>query len=1260
MKQDIIERVKEANDIVEVIGERQNLRRAGANYVGVCPFHADTTPSLTVSRAKQIYKCFACGAGGDVIKYVMETERVTFYEALRMLARRAHVELPEEREESADDRRLRLERERLYGEARRLHGELLEGRGESEFFRYLSERGITQEAADVFGLGYGRSGFFRGRVTYPFFDAGGNVIGFTGRLTGWSKGCQMPKYKNSDESAIFHKGNVIFGLPQAKGEIVRKGYAVWVEGQNDVITMWQRGVRNVVCGSGSAMTEGHVRMLSRFTRSVTLMFDGDKAGRDATLKAMGTLLKAGMGVKAVRLPDGEDPDTFAQKRDDVEEVVSRAAGWGAYLLAEYPFVEDDIDGNAERVERLVEYAVLVDSDVKRGEFVKGICSRFGIGADVLRGRVKPVPRTDRWQNGYYGMDEAKEVMKERGGEWHLTFDEEVFCEGVCESAVILWKGKAGKHAVQSFRSEVNTVYVDGGELRFAEGCAGTEVDVCYRLHCGGVSVIVEREDGAVLFVDWLIDEIGGFYAQLNSNDKAAALDMALHTIAHTPGSLQTIKGKEWRERFGLGKSEYNKLLGEVFAEIRDRGSMERRKDDFQDMRPFDLNLLPDYVVQDETLKKVYDLYGYYPLLKNDGTRCAYAFRNDKGEGHTMLSNCYVEPLIHLYSQNDLNNKRIVKINHISEQAVYYEWPSTAFVSLQTFMRQLILAGAYNFGGTAVQFDRLRNNLLSGFTKCELLTVYGWQKEGFWAFPNAIYHRKEEGGPNVIEYTNNIGVMTHRRINYYSPACSEISVGKDSAQGSQYQQDRYMMYKDIPEGERISFAEWAALMDEVYKINDNGKWAVLFDVMTCFRDFIFETRRCFTSLFFSGPTGSGKSQIAFSMRSLFMSPNAAAFNLTTGTLPAFGAMMQRYRNIIVIMEEYNDEIDERIFQGLKAAVLDGQGRQKMSNAETKEMDLSDVNSVPLLLGQYAPQRDDGALANRCILCNVPYSQGFTEHEVAVFERLKSYEKSGLSNVLIEILDNRETVIRNYLGIFNEEYRKLKERINVEATKADGLTRIINSVAMVVAMCRLIEEKTALKLPFTYADFFKLAVDKVLYQVNSISTTNKMATFFSTVNFMITQGIIEKNRYMRIDVPSGNIVRVKDKNGNKPHDLLLPEGTKVLYMRLGDLYSAYYRQVGKGALSKQSLLSYLDSNPAYLGTAGVKFKYIEESVFDKAGTDVFGNDKIAGQTGMKYVVSNTTAYLFKYDMLKELMDIDFENEEETPTASALNNEVEDMPF
>ena len=1260
MRQDVIERVKEANDIVDVIGERQSLRRAGANYVGVCPFHADTTPSLTVSRAKQIYKCFACGAGGDVIRYVQETERVTFYEALRMLAARAHVELPEERDESAEEKGRRLERERLYGDARGLQAELCGGRAEPEFMRYLSERGISQEAADVFGLGYGRSGFFRGRVTYPFWDAAGKVIGFTGRLTAWGRECRMPKYKNSDESAIFHKGSVVFGLAQARGEIVRTGCAVWVEGQNDVISMWQRGVRNVVCGSGSAMTEGHVRMLSRFTRSVTLMFDGDRAGREATLKSVAALLKSGFGVRVLRLPDGEDPDTFARKRADVGDVVAKAPGWGAYLLAEYPFVEGDIDGNAERVDRLAGYAALVDNDVKRGEFVKGICSKFGIGADVLRGRVKPVPKTDRWQNGYYGMEEAKEVIRERGGEFRLTFDEEVFCEGVCESAVILWKGKAGQHAVQSFRSEANAVYVDGAELKFTDGRAGAEADVCYRLHCGGVSVIVEMEKGNVLFVDWLIDEIGGFYEQLNSNEKAAALDMALHTIAHTPGSLQTIKGKEWRERFGLGKSEYNKLLGEVFAEIRDKGSMERRKDDFQEMRPFDLNLLPDYVVQDERLKKVYDLYGYYPLLKNDGTPCAYAFRNEKGEGHTMLSNCYVEPLIHLYSQNDLNNKRIVKINHISEQAVYYEWPSTAFVSLQTFMRQLILAGAYSFGGTAVQFDRLRNDLLMGFTKCELLTVYGWQREGFWAFPNAIYHRKEEGGQNVIEYTNSIGVMTHRRVNYYSPACSEISVGKDSAQGSQYQQDRYMMYRDIPEGERISFAQWAALMDEVYKINDNGKWAVLFDVMTCFRDFIFDTRRCFTSLFFSGPTGSGKSQIAYSMRSLFMSPNAAAFNLTTGTLPAFGAMMQRYRNIIVIMEEYNDEIDERIFQGLKAAVLDGQGRQKMSNVETKEMDLSDVNSVPLLLGQYAPQRDDGALANRCILCNVPYSQGFTEHEVEVFERLKCYEKSGLSNVLIEILDIRETVVRNYLAIFNEEYRKLKERVNVEATKADGLTRIVNSVAMVVAMCRLIEEKTELKLPFTYAAFFQLAVDKVLYQVNSISTTNKMATFFSTVNYMITQGIIEKSRYMRIDVPTGNVVRVKDKNGNKSHDVLLPEGTKVLYMRLGDLYSAYYRQVGKGALSKQSLLSYLDSNPAYLGTAGVKFKYIEECVFDKTGFDVSGNEKMAGQTGMRYVVSNTTAYLFKYDMLKELMDVDFENEDEAVADYYDNKEMKGLSF
>ena len=279
-----------------------------------------------------------------------------------------------------------------------------------------------------------------------------------------------------------------------------------------------------------------------------------------------------------------------------------------------------------------------------------------------------------------------------------------------------------------------------------------------------------------------------------------------------------------------------------------------------------------------------------------------------------------------------------------------------------------------------------------------------------------------------------------------------------------------------------------------KLNDNGKWAVLFNVLACFRDYVYSQKEIFHyTIFHRSCRPSGKTELARSMRSLFVSPDAPAFNLNSGTDAAFFMVLERLSNVICIMEEYNDaNISQAKFQGLKSAIFDGEGKIKVKDMNSKTLDSSKINGIPLPLGQEAPQQDDGALAMRCIMCDVPYKEKgeFTTHETEIFDRLKMHEKAGLCNVLVEILEIRKTVKNNFMHTFNDEVKAIKAVVSNNVSNTEGLTRVINSIALVTTICNIIENKTTLKLPFTHAEFLKIAFRK------SIQTNGKNIHFEQT--------------------------------------------------------------------------------------------------------------------------------------------------------------------
>jgi len=356
----IIEQIFSTAQIEEVIGEFVQLKKSGSNLKGLSPFNNEKSPSFMVSPAKQIFKDFSSGKGGNVVTFLMELEQMSYPEALRWIAKKYNIEIPEERPQTPEEIAAGNLKEGVYlisDVAAKWYAEQLHetDQGKAIGLSYFKERGFSDDTIKKFHLGYSpeqsaafadyalansysdqaleSSGIsmrnergwydrFRGRVMFPIHSISGRVLGFGGRIL--QSNAKAAKYLNSPENPIYHKSKVLYGLFQAKQEIVKRDEALLVEGYTDVLSFYQNGVRNVVSSSGTALTEGQIAMLKRYTPNITLLYDGDAAGIRASFRGLDMMLEQGVNVRVVPFPDGEDPDSFAQAHstEELEEYIS--------------------------------------------------------------------------------------------------------------------------------------------------------------------------------------------------------------------------------------------------------------------------------------------------------------------------------------------------------------------------------------------------------------------------------------------------------------------------------------------------------------------------------------------------------------------------------------------------------------------------------------------------------------------------------------------------------------------------------------------------------------------------------------------------------------------------------------------------------------------------------------------------------------------------------------------------------------------------
>lgn len=453
-----VQQILDTADIVDVVSDFVALKRRGANWIGLCPFHNDRRPSFYVSRAKGICKCFACGEGGSAVNFIMKHEQLSYPEALRYLARKYHIEI-QEKELTDEEKQAQTEREAMlmlnewacdYFE-RQLHETQA---GQDIGLSYFRERGFNDATIKEFRLGYSSEGYddfykaaiaqgfnpkllfdtglciadergggrdrFRGRVMFPIMNIAGKVIAFGGRTL--KKDKNIAKYVNSPESAIYSKRNVIYGLYQAKREISKEDKCFIVEGYADVISMHQAGFKNVIASSGTALTEGHIHAIRRFTSNVTEMFDGDEAGIKAAIRGVDMLLKEGISIKVLPLPPEDDPDTFvrAHSHTEVEEYIASHEADFIHFKSSVVLkdAQNDPIKRTAAITDVVKSIALIPDEIARMVYAKECSTLFGFDEQTILRQIKQYrgKYLEQWRKERTQQQAREERMNQATGD----------------------------------------------------------------------------------------------------------------------------------------------------------------------------------------------------------------------------------------------------------------------------------------------------------------------------------------------------------------------------------------------------------------------------------------------------------------------------------------------------------------------------------------------------------------------------------------------------------------------------------------------------------------------------------------------------------------------------------------------------------------------------------------------------------------------------------------------------------------------------
>lgn len=431
LPQEKIEEIRNAIDIVEFIGSFVKLKKRGKNYIGLCPFHNEKTPSFNVSPDKQMYHCFGCSVGGNAFTFLMEMEKISFIEAVRSLAERAGIQLPDYSPEADDAAR---EQEDLYAVCRMaaffFYNNLINSTEGKFALDYLRKRGLTDETIKMFGLGYSPNSwdgliqhaesqkiqleylekvglvrkredgsyydYFRGRAMFPVFSTTGRVIGFGARKI--YEDDQLAKYINSPETPIYNKSRLLYGISQAKEAMREKDFVILVEGYTDHLKTFQAGFKNVVASSGTALTVEQIQLISRYTKNITIIYDADSAGSKATMRGVDLVLENDLDVRVAKLPAGEDPDSYVDKfgREKFQNLIQSSISFIDFIAQTFETEGyfKSPEGQTKAVRRIIQTIAKIKDPIKRNFYIQDVAEKYGLYESVLQKELEKYIKED--------------------------------------------------------------------------------------------------------------------------------------------------------------------------------------------------------------------------------------------------------------------------------------------------------------------------------------------------------------------------------------------------------------------------------------------------------------------------------------------------------------------------------------------------------------------------------------------------------------------------------------------------------------------------------------------------------------------------------------------------------------------------------------------------------------------------------------------------------------------------------------------------
>jgi len=1243
---EIIDRVASTADIVDVIKDYMTLSQKGHSFIGCCPFHNEKTPSFVVSPGKGksgIYKCFGCGESGDMFSFVSKFETLSFPQAVETIANKYKIEIPKEPVSVEKQQAMQL-REGYFIANDFATRFFVDSFKNSEAEKYMIGRGFTQSDFDSFKIGFSpdswtsfidhatKSGYkndhlhacgligrnddkksyydkFKGRVIFPISTPNGQIAGFTGRVLAAAD--KTAKYLNTSETEFFKKGSLLFGLFQAKKAIVDKGFAILVEGNTDVMRFHQRGLNNTVASCGTAITSDHARLLKRFTENITIVMDGDTAGEKASQKSIEIFLTAGFNVYLAIIPKEEDPDSFGMKNNP-----NQLAQWledNSHDFIVYTTriagkrIEENPAEKADLIKKLETLINCIDNSIKRDSYFSQVSRDLGIKKELLKHGF-----ANHDQEDVIGLISNAEAIKYHNvARLFFSKNEAISYITSGHENVIGFDGRLTDASISTLSKITKNLLVVWPEPNTIVGeKEDYNTQLLKSLQASGFSITCKSNEEDESFTHAYLHHLADSTPKLDTDKLQRAVKMGAEYLARMDEATISILTPVVAKYFNMAKADFGKVLKPY--QMRKGNAMQQRNENISidgEILSFDIDRLPDYVDQ-----RFFNKYKHFPAQNKSGQKVFYVFQNENGH-LTKVANFYMEPQFQVYHDDSKRNKRVVCLYHSeTRESMYIEIPSDMMIEFTQFRKLLWNKGPFIFrNGKAWHLDMILDSIALSFPVCHELEVYGQQHEGFFAFSNAIVY------DGTIEYMNNLGLVRFDNRTYYSPSVSCIY--KDARKDSdQFAQDRFFTYRPG----KVSFEEWGHLVKEVYKYNDNGCWTLIMAILAAFRSDIYPIDKLFTTVFFIGPTDCGKTQLAQSIRALFMQNEAPMFNLNSGTDAAFFTIMERYRNVPVIMEEYNDmQISATKFQGLKAAIYDGEGKAKRKDASSKDLDFSQINGVPILLGQEAPERDDNSLANRSILCPVVKKDDWTDEEINNFKTLKDWEREGLTHILVRILAHRNTVKTHFQKTLRIVTKEVATDLRMRHIPFQ--TRILNTVSLFLAMVKMFEEHvTDLKLPFTYDEFRKIAIKKLVDQSDSIASSNRVSVFFDTFVALTEddRNGLKHGREYKVEAVDKLVIR---KGRNKENEIELKlEGKPVLFMRLEVIHAKYKTKVGEAEhLKMNNLINYLQDHAAFIGMVKTTtFRWDVEERIDEKGSVI---------SHIRTESKKTSAVAFDYEKL-----------------------------